>query len=243
MRIAYEVIKRVRNRAYRYRVESYRDEEGRSRGRWTYLGPVEPSAATVPPERPPTRERLLDALERLLERGEYASVTASAIAAEAGLAHGTIYRYFRNKRDALRAAMLRYGQTAERIRASFVEPLGTKDEERQRLRAWVEQILRAPVERAGLLRAWFALVVQDEEIARVRNERRAATNEDLLAYVERLRARGYATVDDARATTHVILALLDGAFRRVIDLHAPLDERDVAGATAFIDRGVFGSAA
>jgi AcrR family transcriptional regulator len=235
------VIKRIRNRAYRYRVESYRDAQGKARGRWTYLGPAEaPEAEDRGAPAAATRERLLDALERLLERGEYGNVTVSAIALEAGLAHGTLYRYFPNKREALRAAMQRYAESAERIRASFNAPLGTKDEERARLRAWVEQVLRAPIERAGLFRAWFALSVADDEIGRVRRERRAATGEDLRAYLERLRARGYAPVVDALATMHAILALLDGSFRRVIDLGSPLDEADVRGAAELIDRGVFG---
>ncbi len=74
--VAYEVIKRVSGRAYRYRVESYRDPETRRvRGKWTYLGRVE-GEGTLSPERkarPSSRDRLLDAVERLLETNELAS--------------------------------------------------------------------------------------------------------------------------------------------------------------------------
>jgi len=67
--VAYEVIKRVGGRAYRYRVESYRDPETRRvRGKWTYLGRVE-GEGTLSPERqarPSSRTRLLNALEELL---------------------------------------------------------------------------------------------------------------------------------------------------------------------------------
>ena len=49
--VAYEVIKRVSGRAYRYRVESYRDPVTRRvRGKWTYLGRVE-GEGTLSPER------------------------------------------------------------------------------------------------------------------------------------------------------------------------------------------------
>ncbi len=240
--MAYEVVKRIRNRAYRYRVESYRDERGQARGRWIYLGPAEPLPPSEKSQRAQTRGRLLDALECLLERGEYANVTASAVSAEAGLAHGTFYRYFRNKRDALRAALHRYGERTERIRATLSEPLGTKEQERARLRAGIEQILRAPVERPGLLRAWFALAVQDEEIAFVRRERREATRAALCSYIERLRACGYAKVDDPPATAHAILAFLDGLFRLVVDRRGPLGEKEIAAAATVIDRGVFATA-
>src|SRR5579875_1893773 len=107
--MAYEVTKRIAGRAYRYRVESVRDPEtGKRRSRWTYLGRAEGAAAAAPAparRRGDARERLLDALERLLEARDLAGVTADAVAAEAGLAHGTFYRHFRDKRDAFKAAL------------------------------------------------------------------------------------------------------------------------------------------
>lgn len=236
--MAYEVVKRVRGRAYRYRVESYRDERGRARGRWTYLGPVEGAARPAASEPPETRSRLLDALERLLERGEFAAITASAISEEAGLAHGTFYRYFKNKRDALRAAAFRFAEPADRVRASFVEPLGSRETERARLRSWAETILRLPVERPGLLRAWYVLVGSDDELAQARRAKRAVATAELAAYLERLVAGGLAAIDHPRAMARALSALVDGTFRRLVD-GLGLEDADIAGALDVIDRAVF----
>jgi len=97
--MAYEVIKRVSGRAYRYRVESFRDPETkRVRGKWTYIGRVE-GEGTLSPERkarPSSRDRLLDALERLLENHDLALLSTGMVASEAGLAYGTFYRYFKD---------------------------------------------------------------------------------------------------------------------------------------------------
>src|SRR6185312_10108320 len=103
--MAYEVTKLVNGRPYRYRVRSERDSvTGKTRNRWTYLGRGEAGAAPAPARpRPNARDALLDALERLLDRHDPRDVTAGAVSVEAGLAHGTFYRYFRNRDDAIRA--------------------------------------------------------------------------------------------------------------------------------------------
>ncbi len=107
--MAYEVTKQIGGRAYLYRVESVRDPEtGRRRNRWTYVGRADRSGAAAPARhRGPdgARGRLLDALERLLAERDFGDVTAGAIASAAGLAHGTFYRHFADKRAALRAAL------------------------------------------------------------------------------------------------------------------------------------------
>jgi len=48
--MAHEVIKKVGRRAYRYRVESYRDPETKKvRSRWRYLGVAAPGDSASPP--------------------------------------------------------------------------------------------------------------------------------------------------------------------------------------------------
>ncbi|HEV8022739.1 MAG TPA: TetR/AcrR family transcriptional regulator, partial [Candidatus Lustribacter sp.] len=103
--MAYEVTKLVNGRPYRYQVRSERDPaSGKLRNRWTYLGRGDPGAKPGPAKpRPNARQALLDALERLLDRSDPGDVTAAAVSLEAGLAHGTFYRYFHNRVDAIRA--------------------------------------------------------------------------------------------------------------------------------------------
>src|SRR5450631_3179630 len=65
-------------------------------------------------------QRILDAaVEVIAERG-YFNSPVSAIAARAGVADGTIYLYFKNKDDVLRAAIDRtFGQFHERVEERF----------------------------------------------------------------------------------------------------------------------------
>jgi TetR/AcrR family transcriptional repressor of bet genes len=252
--LPYEVVKRVGGRSYRYRVESYRDPQtGKPKGRWTYLGreaadvgaprgaaPVRARAGTAA-----TRARLIAALERLLETHEYAAVTANAIAREAGLAHGTFYRYFTDKRDALRAAVSQLTESIERGQLALAAPLGTREEERQRLRSFLTTTLTARIERdgpnrgLGLHRAWMALLTQDAQMAAARLARRADIVATLEAYLARLIAAGYATIDAPAGFARALFTLIDGAYRAISLEGRVLDDEEIAAIVTVADRGVF----
>ena len=241
--MAHEVIKRVGGRSYRYRVESYRDpSSGKVRGRWTYVGRVLDGETRAPrrPARERTRDRLIEALERLLERRDYAAVTAGEVAGEAGLAHGTFYRHFRDKHAALREAVDRVREAAEQQRGSLETAIGTRDEERLRVRSWVLAVLDAPVERPGLLRAWFALTDADPQVAELRAQRRAASIAALEGYIERCMAAGIVTLERPRAVATALLSLFDGVFRNVAAGRLP-DEDALEGVLAVFDRTIFGA--
>src|SRR5438105_9832797 len=47
----------------------------------------------------PTRERLLQAAQELIEEGGYAAASVAAIAERAGVAAGTLYRHFESKQE------------------------------------------------------------------------------------------------------------------------------------------------
>lgn len=241
-----EVIKLVGGRAYRYRVESYRDAaSGKARARWTYLGKVDAadSAATIPPasiRRPDaTRKRLVEALARLLERHPYAEVTASAVATEAGCAHGTFYRHFPDKRAALAALFEEVGAGIARQRPSFEGALGSNEAERARVAAWVVSTLRTSIDRPGLVRAFQGRCAQEPELARTRADLRAGAVRSLAAYLTRLVAAGYSSAEEPDALARAINVALDGIrFRAAFD-RADFDETDVDALLALIDRAIF----
>jgi AcrR family transcriptional regulator len=241
--MAHEVVKRVGTRAYRYSVESYRDPaSGKVRGRWTYLGRVDGDAA---PRRrgadasAATRERLLEALERLLEREDFAQIGADDIAAEAGVAHGTFYRHFRNKRDALIAAFNRAKAEVERTRPSFEAPLGSLADERLRVRRWVESALGSPLGRPGFLRAWYATQAGDAELSELRRARRAETAAAFVAYLGLLNLAGLAHIERPERLAKTLLTLFDGVFRAaVLDL-PQIDAETIAGACDVFERAIF----
>ncbi len=239
--MAYEVVKTIGGRPYRYRVERVRDPAtGKQRSRWTYLGRVDPATGERPrTRRTDGRERLLDALERLLEATDFSAVTAGAIAAEAGVAHGTFYRHFHDKRDALRSAFERVrerrGPTLDMLR----DDVPSREAARTALRACVTLVLESPANHPALLRAFYALVMRDAELSQERRQRKAASISAMTRYLGVLRERGFAAIDDAEATAAAILALIEGLYRDSNVDGIPLDAARVRAAATFVDRAVF----
>lgn len=241
--MAYEVTKTIAGRSYRYRVDSVRDPQtGKRRSRWTYLGRAEGEPAGRPARRPrgDGRARLLDALERLLASRDFSALTADAVASEAGLAHGTFYRHFRDKRAALRAALERVRESGGPALDALAGDAASAAEARAGIRHLVGAVLRSPAEHPALLRAYYALSLRDEEFARERRERRAAASKRLSEHLAALRARGLATVSDPEATAGALFAMLDGFYREAVIDGAPLDEARIAGAAEVMERAVFG---
>ncbi len=213
--MAYEVIKRVSGRAYRYRVESYRDPETRRvRGKWTYLGRVE-GEGTLSPERkarPSSRERLLDAVERLLETNELATISTGMVASEAGLAYGTFYRHFRDLAHVVRDAMVRETANLEKLNERFAEPVTDTDTERAKLVSWVREAIAAVLLRPGLFRAWHVTSNHDWAVVAERQRRFEANVEHMARYLEHLHSAGAAKSTPAFAA-YAIIALVGAAAR------------------------------
>ncbi len=213
--MAYEVIKRVSGRAYRYRVESYRDPETRRvRGKWTYLGRVE-GEGTLSPERkarPSSRDRLLDAVERLLESYELSAISTGMVASEAGLAYGTFYRHFRDLAHVVRDAMIRETAGLERMTERFDEPLGDRAAERAKLAAWARESIAAALARPGLFRAWLVTSNHDSAVVAERQKISEANTERVTRYLDRLRSAGIATSSQP-FSGYAIVALVGAAAR------------------------------
>jgi len=247
--MAYQVTKQIGGRSYLYHVESAVDpESGKRRNRWTYLGrdvsagaggAVERKAAAP---RGDARRRLLDALEALLAERDYAEVTADAVAVRAGLAHGTFYRHFKDKRAALVAALER---VSERRRPMFealiAEPPRSDAEARAGLRELFAAVLRAPNEHPALQRAWLLLVERDPSFAEERRARRAHGVQKLANYFRTLDAAGFADLADPESTTSALLAMIEGFHRASVIDRVPLDAARLEAAVTIAERAVFGA--
>ena len=241
--MAYDVTKTIGGRSYRYRVESVRDPAtGKRRSRWTYLGRAEGERAARPAPKPRgnARARLLDALERLLETRDFTALTADAVASEAGLAHGTFYRHFRDKRAALWAALERVRESRGPALDALADGAASAVEARAGLRRLVESVLRSPAEHPALLRAYYALSLRDEEFACERRERKAVASKRLGEHLAALRGRGLAAVSDPEAAAGALFAMLDGFYREAVVDGTVLDEARIAGAAEVVERAVFG---
>jgi AcrR family transcriptional regulator len=209
--LAYEVIKRVSGRAYRYRVESFRDPETRRvRGRWTYLGRVDPADAGVP-ERPAklsSRDRLLDAVGRLLETTDAEALSAGSIAREAGVAYGTFYRYFTDRGHAVREALLRNGPSLGDVSAVFGQTAATPASERERVATWVRDAAETARRRRGVMRAWHIYSNADEAVLRARSDTVDNAVATVTAYLERLRAAGVTPPWSPSFAAYALVALV-----------------------------------
>ncbi len=229
--MAYEVIKRVGGRAYRYRVESYRDPETRRvRGRWTYLGRVE-GEGTLSPERqarPSSRSRLLDALERLLETHDPTTLSTGMIAHEAGLAYGTFYRYFNDLDHIVREAMLRHDATSARLREALAVNLGDADAERDKVLAWLEEVVAAAQAKPGLVRAWHIASNVDAAVVAERQARFDRDVESFAEYLKRLQDAKLAVVTSPQFSAYALVALITAVVRECA-IEKTFNEHKLAG--------------
>jgi AcrR family transcriptional regulator len=236
--MAYEVVKTIRGRQYRYAVESYRDADtGKVRNKWRYLGKADSNQVPVRRTRgPETRTKLMDALERLLDRDSWSDVTVRNIAAEAGVAEATYYRHFQSRSELLHACAARVLEMLEERFEALRAIAATRDDERKRLRKLVVEAVSDPPGAAVMYALWTA-----GETGPLRAERRARRQRALRAYLCELRDRGYATFTDAdieELSNALALLLQSFSYRTVIE-RRHLNEGEYEAVAAIVDRLVF----
>ena len=224
--MAYQVIKRVGKRAYRYEVTSYRDPgSGKSKGRWTYCGrhlePVDLRGQAPTP----TRERLLDALAQLLAETSYAETTVGAIARCAGVTSATFYRHFHDKRSLLFALV-------ERTRDQLYPPAalragGDAQTERTKLKIFMRYAVTHAAIRDGVARAIYEMQFKDHAIdafwRRFNIERARIFRE----YVASLNAYHIGYGDDQQTMAAVLTMLAEGVRQAVALRREGLSEAEI----------------
>lgn len=92
-----------------------------------------------------TRRKILDAAKREIGRRGFAEASISTITAEAGVAQGTFYIYFRSKEDVMRELVLHMGRMLRHHLTEATE--GAKDRieaEKLGLRAFLDFVRRNP---------------------------------------------------------------------------------------------------
>ncbi len=237
--MAYEVIKTIRGRRYRYEVESFRDPEtGKVRNKWHYLGKAD---SDRPPARrasgDETRTKLMDALERLLDRGNWSELTVRLIAAEAGVAEATYYRYFQSRSELLHACAARVSETLEDRLQALHEIAPERDLERKRLRELAVQFVSDPPGATVIYALWTR-----GETKSLRAERRVRRQRALSQYFHELRDRAFVAFNDAeidKLSTEIALLLQAFSYRTVIE-RRHLGEEEYEAVASIVDRLVFG---
>lgn len=177
-------------------------------------------------------ESILDAAERLLQRG--LSATISAVSAEAGVSRVTVYSHFRDRQRLLEAVVER---TVRRVMAA-VEPAepdrGPPIEALQRLvvASWAQLARNAEIRRAS------AAELSEDAMRRVHGSAHAVVH----ALVERGRRDGSFRTDvPAGWLITSLLALVHAAADEVradvLDSDAALDALTVTVTDLFVGRG------
>jgi AcrR family transcriptional regulator len=240
--MAYEVTKLVHGRPYRYRVRSERDPAtGKTRNRWTYLGRADAAEqpATVRVRRN-AREALLDAVESLLATVPPDEVTAAAISTAAGLAHGTFYRSFKNRNEALLALFDRVRAESSSVEEMFDGVPASRASARADLRTWATLLVRKSERHGATMRAVYILSSRDDELMAYRQARRATVLRRVGGYLAAVYEAGFAPAADPAATAGVLFAMIEGLFRDAL-FGGGFDEARAAAAVDLIERAVFGT--
>jgi AcrR family transcriptional regulator len=167
-----------------------------------------------------TRTLLLDAALRVFARKGAGAAAIHEIAAEAGVANGTFYNYFRSREELLEAASARL---AERFHGAIAASRTRVADPAERMaigcRRFVLQAMREPVWGAALLRVWAS--------SPLLNERGTAP---MLADLRAGRRRGSFRYPSERAAVDLVQGAVLAGMRTVLEGRAA-EEHAVAVAT------------
>jgi len=162
-----------------------------------------------------SRERVLDAAERLMATRGVAGTSMSALTRASGLPASSIYWHFGSKDGVLVAVMER---GAERFFSSLAPPESFSGTRAERVRAQLRDTAEALEENGEFLQLLLALLLLHEDgsdaprrmIAELRNNARGRIEEMLTAGTAGSERR--AAKRNARRLVPFVLAAIDGAF-------------------------------
>lgn len=161
-----------------------------------------------------TRDGLISAARAVFERQGFAATRMGDIAAEAGVAHGTVYTYFDTKEDVLAATMEQLvDQLLESIRsADLTDPVA-------RIASANERYLNAFARNAPLLRVVEEVSVTDVRFSQILDDLRRTHMQRVAAQIRRQQADGTVPHDlDPQTTAAALCAMVEGFSRHWTDL-------------------------
>jgi AcrR family transcriptional regulator len=154
----------------------------------------------------------------LLGTKAYHSISVDMIAEQAGLAHGTVYRYFGGKRDVVAKTLTDYFEFVRATRPAIPEP--ASDLEAIEI-ANLHYVLCFR-QNVGLMRCHFHLKDEDEMIAQVGREADKSMSERVI---RRLRRRRIEITDDQlpelRLRTYCLISMVDELLLKIYGRNNP----------------------
>jgi AcrR family transcriptional regulator len=155
-----------------------------------------------------TRQALLEATLRVLARGGTRPISIQEVTAEAGLANGTFYNYFRTREELLEASVVPLAQSLVR-HMNEIADVGRIEDPARRLALGV----RAFVDYAAINRPWaVALVRVWGSDASLPRRAGVAVLADLRAAQKRRRLR----IPDAEAALDLVQGTVIASIRSII---------------------------
>jgi AcrR family transcriptional regulator len=118
------------------------------------------------------RRRMLDAARHLFGEKGYDATSIEEITSRAGTASGAFYTYFRSKRQLLLILM---NDLLQRLEHTDLHPTGGTE-----LRDFLLQLFNTDLEYFGVIRAWHEASLIDAELAAMRHDIEAWTEDRIL---------------------------------------------------------------
>jgi AcrR family transcriptional regulator len=112
-----------------------------------------PALSVAPSPAKQKTEAILDAARAVFSRHGFDATTVDAVAAEAGIAKGTVYLYFKSKDELYIAALVR---DVERLSEAFRTEMARRGTLMQRVEAWLRARLEYATKHEDFLRIYLA---------------------------------------------------------------------------------------
>jgi AcrR family transcriptional regulator len=201
----------------------------RAAPRWPEVPGHGERALPLRPRGQATRQKLLDAGAIVLPRRGYHDTRVDDLVEEAGVSHGSFYRYFDRKDDLFHVL-------AEQAAVRMVQLVGDFPRERgaEPLRAWLERWFAAYRANGGVISAWQEIDYDDPVLASFSREIALVVFDRLVRIVHQRR------FGDPSVGALVLLAVIERLPYSVLVLEY-LDEPDAVEASlTLIRRGILG---
>jgi AcrR family transcriptional regulator len=185
-----------------------RTEEGTPAGNVAVVDRPETARAPRQARSRRTRQKLVDAAIRCFERHGFEETTTAMIAGEAGVAVGTVYNYFRDKRELILELL---EHTDREVAEHVVEQLdpaswrGTIDP-RERTRTLIDAIFHTQHLRPGIQRILWAQYFKDDDFRAPFEAMRARIRAAIEVFLEAVEEAGLCRPElDREMASFVIL--------------------------------------
>ncbi|GAB1644848.1 TetR/AcrR family transcriptional regulator [Krasilnikovia sp. MM14-A1259] len=178
---------------------------------------------------PGRRDAILDAAHTVFARKGYAAAGIADLAGELGIGHGTVYRYFGNKRDVASAVLERaLGRIAEVVAAELPDATETLDEYRAQVWRIGHRLYELFAADPALGRlVFFDLATVDDDLRGRHREALERFADFTAAYLRNGVDRGFLRADlDVEVTARVVNGMVFEGAAQVARDPAALALRD-----------------